>query len=93
MISTPYEFAEVVLKQRFWKPMEDVIDLCLTLPETGHLTAEQIFLGACIFLHERCFQQLLPQELMERFEDVIIPGLQLKAVVKAAFESLSQEDA
>ena len=49
-VTTPYEFLNVALAPTFKDRVKDVLDLAVTIPEVANRTAEEIFIGSCIYV-------------------------------------------
>ena len=51
-MTTPYDYAELVLTESGAKMVTTMIDLSLTLSHVSNLSAEEIFLGSYMFMSE-----------------------------------------
>ena len=82
---------EAVLVKKYRKSVGNVIDLCLTMPEISNMTAEEIFVGSCLYVNEVHTSDLLGANLTLMFQDSMAVGNQLKALIKQMIEELDPE--
>ena len=66
-VTTPYEFSEIALKKPYRKAVNEVINLMLTMVEVSNITAEEIFLGGCLYVSEIHLHANLSDTMQEKF--------------------------
>ena len=83
-VTTPYEFLSVVLAQKFRTRVKNVIDFALTIPEIANHSAEETFIGCCLYVSESSPDASFGDQMELKFANAMIGGQQIKALLKEA---------
>jgi hypothetical protein len=89
-ISTPYEFAKLALAKKYRKPIYLVIDLALLLPELSCLSAEELFIGCCLYIKEVQAPSLIDDQKIQQFHEALLQGIQVCHLLKQMVEELNE---
>lgn len=87
-LSTPYEFVELVLAKKFRKAISHIIDLSLTTVEVSNMSAEEIFVGSCMYAGDVYPQSPLGDSLSLNFEGAKLAGAQVRDLLKETIETM-----
>lgn len=90
-MTTPYDYAELVLTKNGAKMMTTVIDLSLTIAHISNLSAEEVFLGSYMFVSEQFLNVPAGQDIVERFQDSVVGGKELMEMLRPLYKSLTEE--
>jgi hypothetical protein len=90
-LSTPYDFVELLLAQQFRKVVNAMIDLSLTTVEVSGMSAEEIFVGSCLYAGEMHPQAPLGDSVSLNFEAAQVNGTQVKDLLKEIVENIDEE--
>ena len=88
-VTTPYEFLNTALANKFKNRVKDVIDLAITIPEIANRTAEEIFIGSCIYVCDGHPDLFLGDSMQLKFANAMMGGDQVKTLIKETIQELS----
>jgi len=91
-LSTPYDFVELVLPKNLRMKMALIIDLSLLSQKISGMSAEEIFVGCCMYLNDisPVTLPLLGNIMSLNFEGAKVKGAEVQDALKELMENIEE---